>query len=160
MTTRRRFPPPWTIEETNDACFIVRDKNGRALEFFGGSVGAFAAVLPDEISDPPHYCIDDRQHRDHVSHRQQPSIATTIQSLLQLRLNTQSTKALFSPSKNSPAKAVKNCRMSPIQSGQKYLMTGSINNPRRTAAYRDKTRPLSQTKRFSGALVPRSKARR
>ena len=26
----RRFPPPWTIEET-DACFIVRDANGRAL---------------------------------------------------------------------------------------------------------------------------------
>jgi len=25
----RRFPPPWTIEEMNDACFIVRDKNGQ-----------------------------------------------------------------------------------------------------------------------------------
>jgi hypothetical protein len=23
----RRFPPPWTIEEHNDACFIVRDAN-------------------------------------------------------------------------------------------------------------------------------------
>jgi hypothetical protein len=21
----RRFPPPWTIEELNDACFIVKD---------------------------------------------------------------------------------------------------------------------------------------
>jgi hypothetical protein len=21
----RRFPPPWTVEEYNDACFIVRD---------------------------------------------------------------------------------------------------------------------------------------
>ena len=82
MTSRRRFPPPWTVDETNNACFIVRDKNGRALEFFGGSVGAFAAVLPDEISDPPHYCIDDRQHRDHAPHRQQPSIATTSQSLI------------------------------------------------------------------------------
>ena len=28
--------------------------------------------------------------------------------------------------------------MSPIQSGQKYLMTGSINNPRQAAAYQDK----------------------
>ena len=27
----RRFPPPWTIEEMNDACFIVRDKNGLRL---------------------------------------------------------------------------------------------------------------------------------
>ena len=27
----RRFPPPWTVEEHNAACFIVRDKNGQAL---------------------------------------------------------------------------------------------------------------------------------
>jgi hypothetical protein len=27
----RRFPPPWTIEEANDACFIVRDSTGQAL---------------------------------------------------------------------------------------------------------------------------------
>jgi hypothetical protein len=26
----RRFPPPWSAEET-DACFIVRDANGQAL---------------------------------------------------------------------------------------------------------------------------------
>jgi hypothetical protein len=25
--TARRFPPPWTIEEANHACFIVRDGN-------------------------------------------------------------------------------------------------------------------------------------
>ena len=25
MTSRRRFPPPWTIDEMNNACFIVRD---------------------------------------------------------------------------------------------------------------------------------------
>jgi hypothetical protein len=29
----RRFPPPWTLEENNDACFIVRDKNGQALAY-------------------------------------------------------------------------------------------------------------------------------
>jgi hypothetical protein len=23
---RRRFPPPWTIEELNDACFVVKDR--------------------------------------------------------------------------------------------------------------------------------------
>jgi hypothetical protein len=22
--TQRRFPPPWTLEENNNACFIVR----------------------------------------------------------------------------------------------------------------------------------------
>jgi hypothetical protein len=26
---RTCFPPPWTIEENNDACFIVKDPNGR-----------------------------------------------------------------------------------------------------------------------------------
>ena len=30
MTDARRFPPPWSVEET-DACFIVRDHNGQAL---------------------------------------------------------------------------------------------------------------------------------
>ena len=32
--TQRRFPPPWTIEEMNNACFIVRDKNGQQLGYF------------------------------------------------------------------------------------------------------------------------------
>jgi len=31
---QRRFPPPWTIDEANDACFIVRDRNGQALGYF------------------------------------------------------------------------------------------------------------------------------
>jgi hypothetical protein len=30
----RRFPPPWTIEEANDACLIVRDSTGQALAYF------------------------------------------------------------------------------------------------------------------------------
>jgi hypothetical protein len=30
VTERRRFPPPWTVEETA-ACFIVRDHSGHAL---------------------------------------------------------------------------------------------------------------------------------
>jgi hypothetical protein len=29
---RRRFPPPWTVEETQP-CFIVRDANQQALAF-------------------------------------------------------------------------------------------------------------------------------
>ena len=32
MSSVRRFPPPWTTEET-DACFTVRDANGQALAY-------------------------------------------------------------------------------------------------------------------------------
>jgi hypothetical protein len=28
-----RFPPRWTIEEHNQACFIVKDRNGQALAY-------------------------------------------------------------------------------------------------------------------------------
>jgi hypothetical protein len=34
MRPARRFPPPWTIEEHNAACFIVRDATGQALGYF------------------------------------------------------------------------------------------------------------------------------
>jgi hypothetical protein len=30
---RRRFPPPWDIQEANAACYIVRDNNGQALAY-------------------------------------------------------------------------------------------------------------------------------
>jgi hypothetical protein len=30
--TPRRFPPPWSLEET-PACFIVRDRDGQALAY-------------------------------------------------------------------------------------------------------------------------------
>ena len=33
MTYARRFPPPWTVEDKNDACFIVRDANGQAVAY-------------------------------------------------------------------------------------------------------------------------------
>ena len=33
MTAKRSFPPPWTVEEMNSPCFIVRDKNGQALAY-------------------------------------------------------------------------------------------------------------------------------
>jgi len=29
----RRFPPPWTIEDHNDGCFIVKDKSGFAVAY-------------------------------------------------------------------------------------------------------------------------------
>ena len=31
MPSVRRFPPPWTIDEANNACFIVRDSTGQAV---------------------------------------------------------------------------------------------------------------------------------
>jgi hypothetical protein len=37
----RRFPPPWTTEET-DACFIVRDANGQAFAYVYFSNRPFA----------------------------------------------------------------------------------------------------------------------
>jgi hypothetical protein len=33
VTPERRFPPPWSIEELNDACFVVRDHNGQQLAY-------------------------------------------------------------------------------------------------------------------------------
>ena len=29
----RSFPPPWTVEDHNDACFIVEDRSGYALAY-------------------------------------------------------------------------------------------------------------------------------
>jgi hypothetical protein len=44
MTSPRRFPPPWSIEET-DACYVVRDVNGQALTYvyFEGEPGKMVA---------------------------------------------------------------------------------------------------------------------
>jgi hypothetical protein len=33
MPFPRRFPPPWTIEELNDACFVVSDNNGQKFAY-------------------------------------------------------------------------------------------------------------------------------
>jgi endo-1,4-beta-D-glucanase Y len=33
LPQQRRFPPPWTVEEYNNACFIVRDANGQQLAY-------------------------------------------------------------------------------------------------------------------------------
>jgi hypothetical protein len=50
----RRFPPPWTIDEANDACSIVRDADGHALAcvYFEGEPGRRAAanlLTKDEV---------------------------------------------------------------------------------------------------------------
>jgi len=33
VTVKRRFPPPWTVQDHNDAYFVVKDKNGYALAY-------------------------------------------------------------------------------------------------------------------------------
>jgi hypothetical protein len=30
----RRFSPPWTFEEGNNACFVVKDANGFAVSYY------------------------------------------------------------------------------------------------------------------------------
>jgi hypothetical protein len=39
----RRFPPPWSVEET-DACFIVQDHNRQALVYFEDEPGRRSAA--------------------------------------------------------------------------------------------------------------------
>ena len=39
----RRFPPPWSVEET-EACFIVRDANRQALAYFSLGVVEKATI--------------------------------------------------------------------------------------------------------------------
>ncbi len=61
--TQRRFPPPWTLDEANDACFIVKDHNGHALAYvyFELEPGRRTAanLLTDQGRSPAHR----RQHR-------------------------------------------------------------------------------------------------
>jgi hypothetical protein len=34
MPPPRRLTPPWSIDERNDACFVVNDATGQALAYF------------------------------------------------------------------------------------------------------------------------------
>jgi hypothetical protein len=56
MPSTRRFPPPWTIDEANDACFIVRDKNGQALGYFNFEDGA-RRLNCSRAADSPTSCL-------------------------------------------------------------------------------------------------------
>jgi len=51
MPSPRRFPPPWTIEELNDACFIVSDSRWREAGiclFRGRAWAAISSEVADE----------------------------------------------------------------------------------------------------------------
>jgi hypothetical protein len=54
--TLRRFPPPWTLDETNNACFIIRDANGRALAhvYFEDEPGPGGGQAPHPRRGPAH----------------------------------------------------------------------------------------------------------
>jgi hypothetical protein len=34
MPSALRFPPPWIVDQHNNACFIVKDATGQALGYF------------------------------------------------------------------------------------------------------------------------------
>jgi hypothetical protein len=62
--TARRFPPPWTVEEANAACFIVKDNNGHALAYvyFEQEPGRRAAQ-PQEVR----FRSSRSRHVDHLT---------------------------------------------------------------------------------------------
>jgi len=53
MAERRRFPPPWDIEEANAACFIVKDNNGQALAYAYFEQERGGALSPQCLSENP-----------------------------------------------------------------------------------------------------------
>jgi len=52
----RRFPPPWSIDET-PACFIARDSGGQALAY------VYCEDEPGGALQPPSYSTKDEAQR-------------------------------------------------------------------------------------------------
>src|SRR5215469_4587035 len=52
MPSPRRFPPPWTIEELNDACFVVSDNAEQKLACL--LRGRDWAQISGQANDAPH----------------------------------------------------------------------------------------------------------
>jgi hypothetical protein len=46
----RRFPPPWSIEELNDACFVVRDHDSQQLAYVYFRRGVGTEIVPATIT--------------------------------------------------------------------------------------------------------------
>jgi hypothetical protein len=59
----RRFPPPWSVEEYNNACFIVRDNNRQQLAYVylreraGSPISGKIIGAPELLSRHRHYDI-------------------------------------------------------------------------------------------------------
>jgi hypothetical protein len=49
MPSARRFPPPWSIEEHNDACFIVKDATGQTLAYSTSRKSRVGAQRPSSL---------------------------------------------------------------------------------------------------------------
>src|SRR5215469_14958280 len=61
--TDRRFPPPWSVEELNDACFVVIDSAGQKLAYVYEKSGVAkrqrsGEVLSSHLRAPhrPNFC--------------------------------------------------------------------------------------------------------
>jgi hypothetical protein len=52
MSEPRKFPPPWTVHDTNGACFIVKDANGVALAYVYYAEGSRLAAMPGTLTKP------------------------------------------------------------------------------------------------------------
>ena len=61
----RCFSPPWTVDEMNDVCFIVRDKNGQQLGYFYYELepGRRRLSIAGELIDDLARCIPDHDDR-------------------------------------------------------------------------------------------------
>jgi len=70
MPAARRFPPPWTLDEANDACFIVRDHNGQALAYvyFEDELGRRAAAKLQGKDEAPSFASQSALLRRHLEH--------------------------------------------------------------------------------------------
>jgi hypothetical protein len=59
--SQRYFPPPWTVEEANNACFIVKDANGVAVSYVYLRTSPGGVRPPTSQGRGPAHC---RRQRD------------------------------------------------------------------------------------------------
>ena len=74
------LPPPWTIEEANNACLIVRDNTGQANRFGGGQSDA-----PSFRGKLVGHCKPSRYERDGAPYKRSSygNLAFNMRSFIQ-----------------------------------------------------------------------------